>query len=406
MRLEASADFRKYLSFTEEVGDLEYIDGADTEIETGAVNDIVKPTEAVWALTKRVSRRPRRNSFLSSTMWLACALAAWGWNAPTARSAPATPEEFYRRNTIVLLVGTDASGEYDAMARLLMRHLSKHIPGNPNIVVENMPGASGIKAANYLYAAAPRDGSMMAIFNKSMPFYQVTKVPNTNYKSDEFNWIGTFTRSNNLVTVMARTGVKTVQDATRKEITMGSLGAGGTMSTYPLLLNHEFGTKFKLVQGYVGAQLVDLAMARGEVDGRGSYTWSDLKAAHADWIRDQTINVLVQFGYEREPDLPDVPTLIDLGRNDGERAVFRFVSSDIPIGRPFLMPPDVPMDRVEALRKAFGETVKDPEFLVDAKTVKVDVTPVSGADLQKIVTGIISTPSDIVQAAEQLMQYN
>ena len=352
----------------------------------------------------RPMRRAAHRAMMIAVTFTAMATAT-ARNSLSAASAPVTPEEFYRHNTIVLLVGTDASGEYDAMGRLLTRHLAKHIPGNPNIVVENMPGASGIKAANYLFAAAPRDGSPIAIFNKSMPFYQVTKVPNTNYKSDQFNWIGTFTRSNNLVTVMARTGIKTIQDAEAREVSMGSLGAGGTMSTYPLLLNNTLGTKFKLVQGYAGAQLVDLAMARGEVDGRGSYTWSDLKAAHPEWLKDHLINVLVQFGYEREPDLSDVPTMIDLGRNDKERAVFRFVSSDIPVGRPFLMPPEVPKDRVEALRKAFDETLKDPEFLADAKNAKVAITPVSGIDLQAIVQGIISTPPNIVQSAEQLMQY-
>jgi tripartite-type tricarboxylate transporter receptor subunit TctC len=358
------------------------------------------------SVAKRILSRSHPRAACSSALSIALAAMAWGWSSSSGRSAPASPEDFYRHNTIVMLVGTDASGEYDAMGRLLMRHLAKHIPGNPNIVVENMPGASGIKSANYLYAAAPRDGSMMAIFNKSMPFYEVTKVQNTNYKSDEFNWIGTFTRSNNLVTVMARTGVKTIQDAATKEVTMGSLGAGGTMSTYPLLLNHVVGTKFKLVQGYAGAQLVDLAMARGEVDGRGSYTWSDLKAAHPDWLTDHKINVLVQFGFEREADLPDVPTMIDLGKDDKERAVFRFISSDIPVGRPFLMPPGVPKDRVEALRQAFDETLKDPEFLADAKTVKVDVVPVSGANLAKVVEGIISTPPEIVETADKLMQDN
>jgi tripartite-type tricarboxylate transporter receptor subunit TctC len=329
------------------------------------------------------------------TVILAVALAG---NA-SAQSA----EEFYRGKSVKLIVGSDVTGEYDATARLLVRHLPKHWPGRPSIIVQNMPGASGIKSANYLYAIAPRDGSVMATFNKSMPLYEVARVSNTNYKSAEFNWIGSLTHSNNLVVVAARTGVRTVQDAKIREVTMGSIGAGGTMSTYPLILNNALGTRFRLVQGYAGGQLVDLALERGEVDGRGSYTWADLKVKRAHWLNNNTVNVLVQFGLEREPDLADVPVPVDLGRNDLERAAFAFLSSDIPIGKPFIMPPSVPPDRVAAARKAFADTMRDPAFLADAKATDTEVKPILGTELQAVVKKIVVTSPEVVRVAEQWM---
>jgi tripartite-type tricarboxylate transporter receptor subunit TctC len=335
---------------------------------------------------------------------IALVAAIWAWNSSASFSADGSADDFYRHKTITLIVGTDASGEYDAMARLLARHFGKHIPGNPNIIVENMPGASGIKSADYLFAAAPRDGTVLATFNQSIPMEQAMKVANTNYQSDRFNWIGTFTRSNDLLTVMARTGVETIDDATRKSLTIGCLGVGGTMCTHPLLLNHVFGTKFVLVPGYAGAQLVNLAMARGEVDGRGVYTWSDLKSAHPEWLTNHTINNLVQFGYAREKDLPNVPTMMELAKTEEERAVFRFVSSDIEMGRAYVLPPGVPPDRVETLRRGFDATLADPEFLDDAKKLKVDVVPISGEELQGIVKDVIATPREIVDKAQALMR--
>ena len=311
--------------------------------------------------------------------------------------------DFYRGKIVTIVVGSDATGEYDANARLLSRHLGRHIPGNPSIVIQNMPGASGITSANYLYTIAPKDGLMLGTFNKSMPLYQMTGMPNTKYKAQEFNWIGSRDHANNLVVVSSRTGIKTIEDATKKQATMGSIGIGGTMSTYPLILNNSIGTKFKLVQGYAGGQLVDLAMERGEVDGRGSYDWKDLKTKRADWLRDGKVTVLVQFGLAREADLPNVPIPPDLGRDEREKAALAFLSSDIMMGKPLMTPPGVPAERVAALRNAFDETMSDPQFLADARTADADVNPIKGADLQATVDKIVSTSPDIVALAKGLM---
>jgi tripartite-type tricarboxylate transporter receptor subunit TctC len=311
--------------------------------------------------------------------------------------------DFYRGKTLTIVVGSDITGEHDAAARLLSRHLSKYIPGRPAIIVQNMPGASGIKSANYLYEMAHRDGTIVATFNKSMPTYQATGMSNANYKAEEFNWIGSMDHSNVVVIVAARTGVKTIADATRIEVAMGSIGAGGTMSTYPLLLNNTLGTRFKLVQGYAGGQIVDLALERGEVDGRGSYTWRDLRVKRANWLKDKKVNVLVQFGLQREHDLADAPMLIELARNDTERAVFDFLSSDIPIGKSLVMPPQVPPERVAAVRRAFDAAMKDPEFIADAKTSDADVEPIPGEEIQSLVKRIIATPKEVIKTAQDWM---
>lgn len=312
-------------------------------------------------------------------------------------------QEFYRGKKVTIVVGSDVTGEHDAAARLLSRHLPKHIPGHPTVVVQNMPGASGIKSANYLYAIAARDGSVLATFNKSMPLYQATGMANVNYKAQEFNWIGSMSHSNAVVVVAARTGVRTLADATGREVVMGSIGAGGTMSTYPLLLNNTFGTRFRLVQGYAGGQIVDLALDRGEIDGRGSYTWRDLRVKRADWLKTKKINILLQFGLEREPDLREVPALIDLARNETERAVFTFISSDIPIGKSFVMPPGVPAERIAALRQAFDATIRDRDFLADAKAADADIELTSGVQIERLVNQIVGTSPAIVQTAQEWM---
>lgn len=336
--------------------------------------------------------------------WMAYLSAlALGACVGAADAAAQSVADFYRARGLTLVIGSDASGEYNQSGRLLGRHIGKHVPGNPTVTVQNMPGASGIKSANYLYAVAAKDGSVFGLFNKSMAFYEATKTDNANYKSAEFNWIGCMSRTNNLVVVWAATGVKTLEDAKQREVVLGSIGAGGTMTTYPLILNNVVGTKFKLVLGYAGGQVVDLAMERGEVEGRGSYSWSDLKKVRADWLRDRKINILAQYGIRKEPDLPDVALSVDLGRNEQERRALEFISSDIEMARPFMMPPKVPAERVKALREAFDKTMADPQFLDEARQAQVDVSPMTGADLETLVRHTIDTSPDVVALATRWM---
>jgi tripartite-type tricarboxylate transporter receptor subunit TctC len=332
---------------------------------------------------------------------IACGLI--GGSHPAAGQ---TAEDFYRGKTVRLIVGADGTGEYGVAARLLARHFPRHIPGNPNVIVQFMPGASSIKSLNYLYAAAPKDGLVIGMPNKAAPMFEAAHVANVNYKSAEFSWIGNMTRTNMVVIVSARKGVRTLDDAKKTEVIVGAIGTGGTMATYPTILNAVAGTKFKIVIGYAGGQIVDLAMERGEVDARGSYAWSDLKRVRSDWLRDRKIYILAQVGLRKEPDLPDVPTLVDLARNDNEGQILRFISTDAEMTRPFMVPPGVPADRVAALRTAFDETMRDDEFVADAKRQGTSVEAMSGAAVQDLVTSIVNTPPAIVEAAGRWMTLN
>jgi tripartite-type tricarboxylate transporter receptor subunit TctC len=344
--------------------------------------------------------------FMRSLQALVCSVAVALVAAAGQQAFAQTPEQFYKGKNPILIVGTDASGEYAVGGRLLAKHIQRHLPGAPPVIVQFMPGASSIKSANYMYAVAPKDGSVLSLPNKGIAMFESAKMENTNYKAAEFSWIGNMTRSNNLAVVWHAKGVKTLEDATKTEVVVGALGAGGTLATYPAILNAVVGTKFKVVLGYAGAQLIDLAMERGEVDGRASYSWSDLKRVRSEWLKDGKLNILVQFGLEKEPDLPEVPLIVDLARNEQERKILSFVAADNNMARPFYMPPKVPADRLAAFRQAFDDTMRDAEFLEDAKKVGVTVTPLSGAQLEALVRNIVNAPPEVVNGAEQWMTKN
>lgn len=312
-------------------------------------------------------------------------------------------EDFYTSKTLTLVIGSDVSGEYTAGGRIIAKHLGRHLPGNPTIVTQNMPGASSIKAANFLYSVAPKDGLTFGLVSKDVPIYEATMMQNVNYKSRDFVWLGSLSGSNNLVVVWAATGIKTLDDAKKREVIMGALGANGTLATYPFILNNLFGTKFKVVLGYTGAQLVDLAMERGEVEGRGSYSWSDLKRARATWLQEGKFSILVQFGLSKEPDLSNVPLVIDLAKNPRDRDVLEFISSDTVMARPFLLPPGTVPERAQLMKRAFDATMTDPSFLSDAKQSQVDVRPINADELTALVIKTVTTASDVVQLSEQLM---
>jgi tripartite-type tricarboxylate transporter receptor subunit TctC len=323
--------------------------------------------------------------------------------------APALPlsaepvQDFYRGKVITLIVGADVSGEYTTSARLLARHMGKHIPGNPTIIIQNMPGASSINATNYLYEVAAKDGTVLGLPSKDVALYQASRMPNTRYKVQNFSWLGSMSGSNNLLVVWSGTGVEKIADARKREVIMGALARNGTLATYPLILNAIAGTKFKLVLGYVGSQVIDLAMQRGEVEGKGSYSWANLKRTHPDWVREKKLNILVQFGLQKEPDLPNVPLVTEFAKNDQERAVLSLISSDTVMARPVLLPPNVPAERVAAMRTAFDATMSDPDFLAEARSSRVDIEPMRGDDLQALIKRIVDTPPEIIDIAQQWM---
>jgi tripartite-type tricarboxylate transporter receptor subunit TctC len=350
--------------------------------------------EGETALKPRMGGNMRK--LLLSGLGLCAALMA---AAPSVRAQ--TVEEFYRGKTVKFVVGSNTGGSYDTYSRLLAQFMGRHIPGNPTLIVENLPGASGTKSAQYIGEIAPKDGSIIGMFNQSMPQRQMFEPDQVHFDLAKFSWIGAMNTSTTVFITWHSSGVKTLEDARKKEVVMGALSATGGNSVYPLLINAFLGTKFKVVLGYQGGNTIQLAMERGEVDGRAAVVWSGLKAGWPHWLAEKKIYVLLQTGLAKEKDLPEVPLLLDLAKNPEEKAIFRFVSSDSAMGFPVTAPPGIPADRLAALQKAFLDTMKDPEFLKLATERKLEIEPSTGDEVKKVVQDLISTPKETIAKIKQ-----
>ena len=328
-------------------------------------------------------------------------VAAVAVTAVAATARAETVEDFYRGRQVRLIIGSNSGGTYDSYGRLLAAHLGEHIPGRPAIVPSNMPGASGTQSATYLYQIAPKDGATIGLFNQSMTQRQLLEPGLIRFDIGRFNWLGAMTTTTSVFITWYASGVKTLDDARNKDVVMGALSSDGGNSVYPLLLNRLLGTRFKVVLGYQGGNTIQLAMERGEVDGRASVVWSGIKAGWPQWVAEHKINVLVQIGLAKEPDLADVPLLVDLARSPTDRSIFRFISSDSAMGIPIVAPPGVPPERLAALRQALQETAADPDFLADANARGLPIHPVAGAEVQEIVDGLAATPKDVIATIKQ-----
>jgi tripartite-type tricarboxylate transporter receptor subunit TctC len=310
---------------------------------------------------------------------------------PGAALSQQAVEEFYRGRKIDLVIGYSPGGTYDLYARLVARHLGQHIPGKPQIVPRNMPGAGSRTAATFVASIAPRDGSVLATADQSLALQQAAGDKRIKFDTTKFIYIGNPNVENNTTVTWHASRVKTIEDAKRREVTMGATG-GSTSSQYPKAMNALLGTRFKIILGYPGGNDINLAMERGEVDGRGSNSWASWKATRPHWLAEKKINILVQIGLKKAPDLPGVPLLMDLGANTEDRALLRLLSGSTQIGRPIFTTPEVPAERIAALRTAFDAMLRDPAFLQEAKKENFDIDPVSGEALQKLVREIVATP--------------
>jgi tripartite-type tricarboxylate transporter receptor subunit TctC len=320
-----------------------------------------------------------------------------------AQPAAAQTDRFFQGKTVRVIVGSAAGGGYDAYARLVVRHLGDHLPGRPALVVNNMPGASGVKATNYLYSIAPKDGTVFGTFNSAMPFYQVLGNPGVQFKAEELSWVGSLSQAANVIAVWHATGIKTLDDAKQTEIILGALTGGGTMGAYPRLLNQTLGTKFKVVTGYESGTQVTLAIERGEVQARGTTPWTTWRATRPDWVRDGKIVPIVQFGLKKDPDIPQVPLVSELAQNEEQRQIFNLISANVAIERPFAAPPDVPSTQLATLRKGFAEMAQAPAFLAEAERQSMDIDPLSGDDLAKAVAAIVATPPSVAEKVKQVI---
>ena len=321
-------------------------------------------------------------------------------------SAPAqaqqSVEDFYKGKTIDFYIGFSVGGGYDIYARTVARYIGDHIPGKPRVVPKNMTGAGSRVAANYVYGVAPKDGTVLATADQSIPLEQAIGDTGIKFDARKFNWIGNPIVDNNTLVTWHTSPVKNVDDARGKEIAIGATGFN-TSSQYPQVMNTLVGTKFKIIMGYPGGNEVNLAMENGEVSGRGSNSWASWKASKPDWVREKKLNILVQIGLSKSPDLPDVPLLVDLAKNDDDRAALRLVSAPPNVGRPIFTTPGVPEERVKALRDAFDATMKDPAFLEEARKTGLDINPISGAELQKVVADIIDTPKPVTERLASIL---
>jgi tripartite-type tricarboxylate transporter receptor subunit TctC len=332
--------------------------------------------------------------------WAAAGLISLTLAISLANAAQAdSVADFYQGKTVTVIVGYSAGGGYDVYARTMAPYLKKYIPGNPNVVVQNMEGAGSLKATNYIYTVAPRDGTTIGTFGRGMAMEPLIGNSATLFDATKFTWLISTTNEHNVFVVWHTSPVKTWNDMLTKEFTVGGEGSGSDPDIYALLLKNLFGLKLKLISGYPGTSEVTLALERHEVDGRASWSWSSLNSTKADWIKDKKVYFPVQLGLVKNPDLPDVPLVMDFATTERQRQILKLVLSRQVMGRPFAGPPGVPEDRKNALRKAMEDTLKDPEFVAEAKKRKMDVSPVSGEDVEKLIAEVYRTPQAIVAEA-------
>jgi tripartite-type tricarboxylate transporter receptor subunit TctC len=342
----------------------------------------------------------RRCGFGALPTLLICVLVAGPAGAETI-------EEFYRGKTITMYVGTGVgAGAVSAYPMALGPVIKKYIPGHPNLVVSYMPGAGGIKAASYIYGIAPQDGTAWGFITRGFLLAPLLKIPQAQFDPTRFNWIGSPTRTVSMGLVWnASSDVRTIQDAMRREVVVGATSIAQDTGIYPRALNRIAGTRFKIVTGYAGLGAVDLALERGEVQGKVGSTWKSLNSGPtARWVADRLVTVLVQLGVRKAPDIPpDVPLGLDLARTPQERQVLELLCAPSATGYPSFMGPGVPRDRVEAIRSAYLQSLKDPEFIEAVQKQGLDLDPIGADELAEVVRGIYTLPEAAVEGARDLL---
>lgn len=321
------------------------------------------------------------------------------------QAADADAAQFYRGLQMKMVIRSSPGGSYDTYARLLARHITRHIPGNPSMIPVNMPGASGIKAANYVVEVAPKDGSIITNVSLGFPMYQALGVlKNVAADMRDFNWLGTLNATNQILVTRSNAATQTLADAMKQETIVGAATPESTGAQLPRAYNILLGTKFKVVVGYGNIAAVRLALEQKEVDGVGSNGWSDIKTDFRDLVERKMLTPIIQVGLEKEPDLPHVPLLNDLAKTPADRQVLEFITkSNTSIGKPFAAAPGVPKDRVAVLRRAFDATMTDPVFVAEADKQMVEIRPINGETLQKIVEDIIATPQPVLDKVKDAM---
>jgi tripartite-type tricarboxylate transporter receptor subunit TctC len=312
--------------------------------------------------------------------------------------------DFYKGKQITIVVGFTPGGSSSLYAQAVARHMGRYLPGSPNFIVQHMPGAGGLIAANHTFNNAARDGTVFAITGRTVAIEPLLGNKNAKYDARKFSWLGTANIEYTTCVAWHTAPVKTLKDAMEKELIVGGSGSDATEVVFPKAANKLTGTRFKVVLGYHGSSELILAMERGETQGFCGIGWTFLKLRKGEWLRDKKVNILFQIAMSKHPDLPDVPLIIDHARTPDDRKVFEFLFAPQEMGRPFFAPPDVPAARVAALREAFAKTFKDPQFLADAEKMGIEVQFVGGTEIDKLLAKIYASPPEIVERAKSVAQ--
>jgi tripartite-type tricarboxylate transporter receptor subunit TctC len=340
------------------------------------------------------------------TRWTKSAAAFLAWMGVMAAGFGATAaDDFYKGKTITFIVGFSSGGGYDTYARLLARHMSSHIPGNPTIIVQNMDGAGSMRAANHVYNVAAKDGTVVAAVNATLLMYQLLGGKGAQYDPAKLQWIGSVANSNNSVITWHASGIRSIEDARKQDVPMAGTGPTSYANIYPTIMNAVLGTRFKVINGYTGSNLMDLAMERGEVAGRSGAALASLFSERPDWVKDKKINFLVQIGYERDPALVDVPTLGELVKSEREKQIVNVVTLPTTVGYAYWVAPEVPAERVKILQETFAKTAADSNFLAEAKKQNLDIKVQTGAQIEALVRAAAQTPKDVLQATATTLNW-
>jgi tripartite-type tricarboxylate transporter receptor subunit TctC len=313
--------------------------------------------------------------------------------------APAAAEDdvaaFYRGKQLRMIVGSAVGGGYDLFARIVARHIVHHIPGSPGIIVQNQPAAGGVVMTNQLYGQGPKDGTVIGVPINGLPTAPLLQS-GTQFDPERLIWLGSTNREAYVAFVWHTVPVTRIAELTSKEVVVGATTPGTTMVDFPLLVNDVLGFKFKVVRGYQGTPQINLAIERGEVEGMGGLGWASVKAQTPHWISERKIKVLAQYGLKRYSELADVPTMLEFAKSDADRQAMTMLFARTEYGRPYFLPPDVPVERVAALRRAFDATMKDPAFVAEAAKLQFDVDPLTGEQVQALVAQLAATPREVV----------
>ena len=316
-------------------------------------------------------------------------------------------EDFYRGKTVELLIGAAAGGGYDLAGRTVANHIGRHIPGHPAVIVRNMPGATALIMTNHLYNVAKRDGAVIGMSTSNIPLEPRLKLissdgANVRFDIERFSWIGTPVQEPQITWVWHAARARNFEDLRKSAIRMGATTSSADNYILPLIANQALGTRMQVFAGYQGQNEINLAVERGEVEGNNTGL-SNITVNKADWLRDAKVRILLQFGTERLPDLPNVPTAVELAAAEADRALLRFYALKFNMARPLVAPPDVPAERVAALRAAFDATMRDPHYLEEARRIGLDVNPLDGEGITTLIRQVQATPQDVVDRLRTLL---